>query len=87
MPVPDEQKLCDDWGQCDICEKDHPLGETAHVIVDDENPDARLRNYRYVGICKPCREKCKADREFEKSVVKKVFKEKLGRPVKVVIGG
>ena len=81
MPWPVEHKQYDDWEQCEICEKDHPVGESVHVIVDDENPDPRYRNYRYVGICKACREKCKIDREFEKSVVKRVFESKLGRPV------
>lgn len=81
MPVPEEKKLYDDWEQCEICGNDYPVGESAHVIVDDENPDPRYRNYRYVGICKACRWKCKTDREFEKSVVKRVFESKLGRPV------
>lgn len=81
MPVPDMQTRFRDFEYCDICEKDYTDDKFVAVVVDNDKRGAENEK-RTCRICKDCREKCRSDPAFEKSVTKKVFRFHLGRRLK-----
>lgn len=81
MPVPDMQPLFKDWTYCEICEKSYTDDKFVAVVVDNDKIGAENEK-RITYICKNCREKCRNDPAFEKSVTEKVFRCNLGRRLK-----
>jgi hypothetical protein len=84
MPVPDEQKLCEDFGHCEFCDKCYEDSKFVRVIFDNDK-EGKENEKRMFEMCKDCREKCRIDKEYEKYATEKAFKLKLGRRVKVKV--
>ena len=75
------ERLCEDWGLCEICGENRELSNFCHVIVTNDN-DSNAPEKRYFGLCTTCRERCRHDAKFESEVTKIVFREKLGRRIR-----
>lgn len=82
MPVPDEQKLYEDFGHCEFCDKCYEDSKFVRVLFCNDKEGAE-RKYRIFEMCKTCRDKCKKDKDYEKYATDKAFNLKLGRPVKI----
>ena len=76
------ERLCVDWGLCEICGKNHELPAFRHVVVTEDKPAAERPEKRYFALCPECRERCRHDAKFESEVTKLVFREKLGRRIR-----
>lgn len=80
MPVPDMQPRFRDWTYCEICEKSYTDDKFVAVVVDNDKSGAENEK-RTCYICKNCREKCRTDREYEKTTTEKIFRQRFGSPV------
>lgn len=82
MPVPDRFEIAHDFQLCEICNKCKSDNEFRHVAVQrsEEITDGIAR---WCSICENCYQKCKADSDFEKYVTDFVFRNELGRLIKI----
>ncbi len=54
MPVPDEQKLYEDFGHCEFCDKCYEDSKFVRVLFCNDKEGAE-RKYRIFEMCKNCR--------------------------------
>lgn len=81
MPIPDLFFRAPDFFQCPWCLKDYQDTELKHGFFRVNDDDQIGRVYY---ICKNCLDKAEKNKQFEKRITNKVFKNKLGRVVKIV---
>ena len=86
MPVPDEQKLYEDFTFCEYCAKTHPDSFFQRIIIDNDKEGAENQKRVFI-ICHDCRGKCRADKDFEKYVTEKTFRLNLGRRIRIEVEG
>lgn len=80
MPVPDRFTLAPDFFQCPFCLECYLDTECRHGLFRINDYDETGRAYY---ICKKCFQKAQTDEKFDEEITARVFKEKLGRLVKI----
>lgn len=80
MPVPDSFERFHDFFQCPFCEKDYSdkYLKSAFIKINDSDVTGRACH-----ICRFCLEKAKQDKEYDKFVTDKAFREKIGRSARL----
>lgn len=80
MPVPDEFIIAPDFFQCPFCLKDYPDTEMKHGFFRKNETDKEGRTYY---ICKKCFARAQEDKKFDDEITTRVFREKLGRKIRI----
>lgn len=83
MPVPDMQTRFRDFLGCEFCGKTYTDDKFVIVVIDNDKSGVENEK-RIYEMCENCREKCKRDTAFEKSVTEKVIRLRLGRKIKIL---
>lgn len=82
MPIPDMQPRFRDLAVCEFCGKSYTDDKFVYVLIDNDK-DGEENEKRIYEMCENCREKCRNDPIFEKSVTEKAFSLRLGRKVRL----
>lgn len=80
MPVPDEFKIAPDFFVCEFCNKGYPDTERRTALFRIKDTDNVGRAYY---ICNTCFQKAQDDKSFDDEITAKVFRENLGRKVRI----
>ena len=80
MPVPDTFMIAPDFCECPFCLECYPNTECRHGLFKINDYD---KTGRACYICKKCLQKAQTDRRFDEEITARVFREKLGKLVKV----